>query len=399
MKIPFSPPYIDQFVIDQVISTLKNKWITTGPKVEILEKKISESYGFDFCVGVNSWTSGAILLLKWLGIKENDEVIIPAYTYAATALAIIHAGGKPVIVDVDNDFNIDINEVKKNINNKTKAIMGVDIAGYQAKHGAIIEMLKTEDYMSKFIPNNNIQSKIGRPLVIADSAHSLGGKFKPIADFHIFSFHAVKNFTTAEGGMIASNLKNTFELNDLKKKIKRLTLNGQTKDAFTKSKDGSWKYDIVEAGLKCNLPDINAAIALGQLKSKEKIIKKRKEIFKSYQSFFSKFVWSELPPFEEEINYIESSCHIYMLRIIGINEKKRDLIINKLFERGINVNVHYIPLPLLTYFRNLGYNIKNTPNSYDIYSREISLPIYPSLKEKEVLYICENVRSIVEELI
>jgi len=399
MKIPFSPPYIDQFVIDQVISTLKNKWITTGPKVEILEKKISEYYGFDFCVGVNSWTSGAILLLKWLGVKENDEVIIPAYTYAATALAIIHAGAKPVIVDVDNDFNIDINEVKKNINNKTKAIMGVDIAGYQAKHGEIIEILKTEEFMSKFKPSNNIQSNIGRPLVIADSAHSLGGKFKPIADFHIFSLHAVKNFTTAEGGMIASNLKNIFNLNDLKKKIKRLTLNGQTKDAFTKSKDGSWKYDIVEAGLKCNLPDINAAIALGQLKSKEKIIKKRKEIFKSYQSFFSKFVWSELPPFEEELNCIESSCHIYMLRIIGINEKKRDLIINKLFERGINVNVHYIPLPLLTYFKNLGYKIKNTPNSYDIYSREISLPIYPSLKEKEVLYICENVSSIVEELI
>ena len=399
MKISFSPPYIDQFVIDEVISTLKSKWITTGPKVDLLEKKISEYYGFDFCVGVNSWTSGAILLLKWLGIKENDEVIIPAYTYAATALAIIHAGGKPVIVDVDNDFNIDIKEVKKNINNKTKAIMGVDIAGYQAKYGEIIEILKTNEFRGKFIPSNNLQSTIGRPLVIADSAHSLGGKFKPIADFHLFSFHAVKNFTTGEGGIIASNLNNFVNLNNLHKRLKRLTLNGQTKDAFSKSKDGSWKYDIIEAGLKCNLPDINAAIALGQLKSKEKIIKKRKKIFKFYQSFFSKFVWSELPPFEEKTNCIESSYHLYMLRIIGINEQKRNLIINKIIEKGINVNVHYIPLPLLTYFKNLGYEIKSTPNSYDIYSREISLPIYPSLKEKEVLYICENVSSVVEELI
>jgi len=399
MKIPFSPPYIDQFVIDQVVSTLKNKWITTGPQVKQLEKEVTKHYGFDFCVGVNSWTSGAMLLLKWLGIQENDEVIIPAYTYAATALAIIHAGGKPVIVDVENDFNINLNEIKKHISNKTKAIMGVDIAGYQAKHGEIIKILKTNEFNSKFSPNNDLQRSIGRPLVIADSAHSFGGKFKPKADFHIFSFHAVKNFTTAEGGVIASNLKTTINIPNLYEKLKRLTLNGQTKDALSKSKDGSWKYDIIEAGLKCNLPDINAAIALGQLNSRDKIIKKRKKIFKFYQSFFSKFYWSELPPFEQKTNHIESSCHIYMLRIIGINEEKRDLIIDKICEKGINVNVHYIPLPLLTYFKNSGYEIKNTPNSYEIYSREISLPIYPTLKENEVKYICENVSSVVEELI
>ena len=397
MNIPFSPPYIDQDVIDEVVDTLKSGWITSGPKLKLLEEEVCKITEVSKSVCVNSWTSGAILVLKWFGINEGDEVIIPAYTYSATALAVLNCGAIPVMVDITDDFTIDINAIEKVITTKTKVIIPVDIAGWPCDYDAINALVNKNSIKKQFVAESDKQAILGRILVVSDAAHSIGALYKglpagKLTDLTIFSFHAVKNITTAEGGVICLNLPDSFDNEEEYKLMKLYTLNGQNKDAFTKSQAGGWKYDILFAGLKVNMPDVCAAIGLAQIrKYDEHLLKERERIARRYDAFFSKFEYFQLPPLENEMR--KSCFHLYALRLNNCTENQRDAIIEKITESGVSVNVHFMPMPLLTVFKNLGYDISDYPESYNNYSREISLPIYPQLNDEQVDYICNAVLS------
>jgi dTDP-4-amino-4,6-dideoxygalactose transaminase len=401
MKIPFSPPYIDQDVISEVIESLESGWITTGPKVRDLELEVAKFSEVEFVACVNSWTSGANLILKWYNIQPGDEVILPAYTYAATALVILHSGAKPVMVDVNDDFTIDPKEIAKAITTKTKAIFSVDFAGYPCDYEEINAIIESKKAL--FQANGDKQSKLGRILLIADAAHSIGAKVQgkaaaTLADICIYSFHAVKNVTTAEGGAICINLPKPFSQEDEYKWLKLNSLNGQTKDAFAKSQAGSWRYDIISDGLKINMPDILAAIGLVQLRKYDcTILPKRKEIYNKYNIAFAKYAWFQAPPIDTRDK--SSSAHLFPLRIKGITEEMRDEIIRLISNKEISVNVHFIPLPMLSFFKNLGYNINEYPKTYDNYSREISLPIYPQLGHEEIAFIVNTVVDSVNQVI
>ena len=399
MKIPFSPPFIDQDVISEVVDTLQSGWITTGPKVKALEDEVAKLSGVSHALCVNSWTSGAILVLKWFGIKEGDEVIIPAYTYSATALAVLHCGGTPVMVDVNADFTANVDLIKAAITGKTKILMPVDIAGLPCDYDAVNELVTHPEILAKFNPVSENQKKLGRILVISDAAHSIGAFYKDrpsgaLTDVTIFSFHAVKNITTAEGGAICLKLPRPFDNAEEYKTMRLWTLNGQTKDAFTKSQGGgnSWKYDIVFQGLKINMPDLCAAIGLAQIgKYEGGIIPERKRIAERYHEYFSQKDWAQLPVIKD-VN--RTSCyHLYALRIKGITEEQRDEMMIHIGETGVSVNVHFIPMPMLTLFKNLGYDIENYPVAYDNYSREISLPIYPQLSDEQVDFISQTIEE------
>lgn len=402
MKISFSPPYVDDSVIDEVVDSLKSGWITTGPKVKALEDEIRLYSGSEAVLCVNSWTSGAIMMLRWLGVKECDEVIVPAYTYSATALAVLHAGAKPVMVDVSEDFNISVDAIRKAISPKTKAIIPVDIAGWPCDYEEIMHLVNDDSIKEMFNPTTEIQHKLGRILVLNDAAHSLGAKYKgknigTEADVTIFSLHAVKNITTAEGGAICLNLPRPFDNNLLFAELRQMTLNCQTKDAFSKSKAGGWRYDIVGFGMKINMPDVNAAIGLAQMRQYPKLLAERKRISQRYHSYFSICTWATIPPQNSENK--ESSYHIYALRLKLITEDQRDQIIQSISERGVAVNVHFIPMPMLTFFKNQGFDIADYPQSFKNYSCEISLPIYPQLTDEEVDYVIDSVRLAYEKTI
>jgi dTDP-4-amino-4,6-dideoxygalactose transaminase len=403
MNIPFSPPYIDQEIIEEVVDTLKSGWITTGPKVKALEAEVIKLTSCRESLCVNSWTSGAILMLKWFGIKEGDEVIIPAYTYSATALAVLHCGATPVMVDIKNDLTIDENLIAKKITEKTKIVMPVDIAGWPCNYEAINELVKQKEIISKFQATSETQKKLGRILVISDAAHSIGARISGketgvLTDITIFSFHAVKNITTAEGGVICLNLPVPFDNAADYAYLRMMTLNGQTKDAFSKSKAGGWRYDIIDLGLKINMPDVCAAIGLAQIKKYDKkLLLERKRVFDNYSTAFSEFTWAQLPP--QDTANIQSSYHLYALRIKRITEAQRDAIIDEIAKLGVAVNVHFIPMPMLTLFKNLGYKMADYPNAFDNYSREISLPIYPQLDEEKVKFVIEAVVSSYNKVI
>lgn len=396
MNIPFSPPYVDQSVIDEVVSCLNSGWITTGPKVKALEEAIADYSGIKNVLCVNSWTSGAIMILKWLGVKEGDEVIVPAYTYSATALAVLHCGAKPVMVDVTDEFNISVEAIRCAITSKTKAIIPVDIAGWPCDYEAIMRLVFEPNIVAKFISESEIQNQLGRIMIIADSAHSFGAtqNGKPIgsiADISIFSLHAVKNLTTAEGGAICFNLPKPFDNNEIYKYLRMMTLNGQTKDAYTKTEAGGWKYDIVMKGVKINMPDICAAIGLSQIRIYDKLLAKRKKVFDRYSELLGRFNWVQLPPQDNEIQ--TSSYHLFALRVRNITEVHRNLIIEEITKAGISVNVHFIPMPMLTLFKGLGYEIGDFPVSFNNYSREISLPIYPQLTYEQIDFIVNNIEN------
>ena len=403
MKIPFSPPFIDDDVINEVIDSLSSGWITSGPKVKALEEEICNLTGITRTLCVNSWTSGAILVLKWFGVKEGDEVIIPAYTYSATALAVLQCGAIPVMVDVTGDFTIDVKLIEQAITNRTKVIMPVDIAGWPCDYDAINEIVNNGIIKSIFRAESEKQKMLERILVVSDAAHSIGASYNGFAagkltDITIFSFHAVKNITTAEGGAICINLPKSFDIEEEYKLMKLYTLNGQNKDAFTKSQAGGWKYDILFPGLKVNLPDLNAAVGLVQIRKYDSyILKERKRVALRYQEFFSKSEFFQLPLLRDEIR--ESCYHLYALRIINISEFQRDAIIEEITRKGISVNVHFIPMPMLTAFKNLGYKIEDYPVSYDNYSREISLPIYPQLTNEQIDYISEVVLASYKKVV
>ncbi|WP_214225532.1 DegT/DnrJ/EryC1/StrS family aminotransferase [Pedobacter sp. B4-66] len=399
MNIPFSPPFIDQSVIDQVLETLQNKWITTGPKVKALEEEILKLTDSKAVVCVNSWTSGAILMLKWFGVKEGDEVIIPAYTYCATALSVLHCGAKPVMVDINEEFCIDPEKVRQAITSKTKAIIAVDIAGWPCNYNELNAIIKEKDIADLFEPNSDKQDLLGRIMLISDAAHSIGATYNGNAaakhsDVAIFSFHAVKNITTAEGGCICLNLPTTFDNDTEYKFLKMYTLNGQNKDALAKSKGGGWRYDILFQGLKINMPDICAAIGLAQIKKYgNELLPQRKEIAQKYCKGFEQMDWFIAPPLYDQGR--ETCYHLFPLRVKGITEGQRDQIIDDLAQLGVAVNVHFIPMPMLTYFKNLGYKIEDFPIAYEQYACEISLPIYPQLTAVEIQFIIDSVIAMV----
>ena len=402
MKIQFSPPYIDDKVINEVVDSLKSGWITTGPKVKALEEEIGRISGVKNVLCVNSWTSGAILMLRWLGLEPGDEVIVPAYTYSATALAVLWAGGKPIMVDSQEDFNISVKAIKDAITEKTIAIIPVDIAGFPCDYKSIMDLVNSDEIKAKFHPTSEVQEKLKRILVLSDSAHSIGAHYGDKrtgseTDLAIFSLHAVKNVTTAEGGAICLNLPKPFDNDELYKELRLRTLNCQTKDAFTKTKAGGWKYDIIGQGMKINMADVNAAIGLAQIREYENLLRERKRVFNIYTKAFADCEWAITPPSVSGIK--ESSYHIYALRIKGITEEQRDAIIQEISKDEVAVNVHFIPMPMLTLFKGLGYDIKNYPNAYNNYAHEISLPIYPQLSEEKVLFVAQTVIKAYKNII
>ena len=404
MKIPFCLPLIDNDVNLEVLSCLNETgWLTTGPKVKLLEDEITELCQTSSTICVNSWTSGMLLLIRWLDLDEEDEIIVPTYTYAASAFSVINSRVKCVFVDVNSDFTINIDEVEKVITKNTKAIMPVDLGGLPIDYIALNSLLSKERVVSKFHPKTDFQKKIGRPIVISDAAHSIGslidGLPTPLfSDFSVFSFHSVKNITTGEGGAITFKIFNKEEDNLILSELKLLSLNGQNKTAFQKNALGGWKYDITTNGLKVNMPDINAAIGLAQIKKyKHVLLPEREEIFLKYNSILSQCSWAILPTFS--VDNRKSSCHLYQLRIKGFEEQERDELISRLASLDIGVNVHYIPLPMLSYFKGIGLDILNYPSSYELYKNEISLPIYNNLSLDSVKFVCSNLVEIVNEII
>ena len=400
--IPFSPPRIDDKIIDAVTDTLKSGWITTGPRTKLFEKKITEYCGNKATLCVNSASSGLELMLRWFGVKEGDEVILPAYTYCATANVIIHSGAKPVFVDINNDYNISVEAIEKAITAKTKIIMPVDIAGLPCDYDEINALVRTKDILNKFTPQTNEQKKLGRILILSDAAHSLGAIYKnkktgSLTDLTVFSFHAVKNLTTGEGGAICFNLPEQFDNEEIYKYLCTKSLHGQTKDALAKLEKGSWRYDVIEAGYKYNMMDIQAAMGLVELERYESdMLVKRKHIFNLYSDLFeaNKVSFGNPQGFEQPVfknNYKESSYHVFLLRIDNISEKERDEIIENIFNKDVSVNVHFIPVPMLTYYKNEGYDIKDYPQSYDNYSRTISLPVYYDLTDDQIYTVIKAI--------
>ena len=400
MKIQFSPPYIDQSVETELLEVLRSGWITTGPKTVQLQETFAQYTGFTHVLAVNSWTSGAQLALKWFGVGPGDEVIIPAYTYAATALVVLHAGATPVMVDVKDDFTIDETKLAVAITNRTKVIIPVDFAGWPVNFDGIKQVLLEKKDL--FVSKTPVQEQLGRILLLSDAAHSIGATYQGKAaglqsDIAVYSLHAVKNITSAEGGLIGINLPEPFVNDEVYKWMRINTLNGQTKDAFTKSQGGSWKYDIISDGLKINMPDICAAIALAQLNQYEnKLLVERKRVVNRYKERLKPYNWFQPMPFESDERI--SSYHIFPIRIKGITEAERDAIIVQITAMEIAVNVHFIPLPMLTLFKNLGYKIEDYPNAYEQYACEISLPVYPQLSDDQIDYVLEAVINSVKSV-
>ena len=402
--IPFSPPHITQEAIDEVVDTLKSGWITTGPKTKRFEKEITAYCGNKSTLCVNSATFGLELVLRWFGVGPGDEVIVPAYTYCASANVIVHTGATPVMVDINqDDFNINVKAIERAITSKTKVIIPVDIAGLPCDYDSINQLVSRSDIKSKFCAADETQANLGRVLVLSDSAHSFGARFKgkvagSLADISVFSFHAVKNLTTAEGGAIALNLPAPFDNEEIYKSFNTFSLHGQNRDALAKTQKGAWKYDVLYSGYKGNMTDIMASIGLIDLKYYDsKTLIRRKDIMTAYQDAFSKYSWAELPIIHD-VNR-ESSFHLYPLRIKNVSEEQRDLIIQSIFERDVSVNVHFQPLPLLTAFKKTGYSINDYPVAYYNYSREISLPVYYTLTEEHVDIVIKAVIEAVNEVL
>ncbi|GAB4292736.1 MAG: DegT/DnrJ/EryC1/StrS family aminotransferase [Marinilabiliales bacterium] len=398
--IPFSPPYIRQEAIDEVVDTLKSGWITTGPKTKIFEKKISEYCNVEATLCVASATFGLELILRWFGVKPGDEVIIPAYTYCATANVIVHTGAKPVMVDINTDYNISITNIRNAITERTKVIIPVDIAGLPCYYDKIYEIAKNN---SLFIPETENQKKLGRILLLSDSAHSFGAVYKGqksgrFADISVFSFHAVKNLTTAEGGAICLNLPESFDNKSLYNELNILSLHGQSKDALAKTKIGGWRYDVITAGYKGNMTDIQASLGLIALKYYDsEILPRRKEIFNYYTNAFKGYNWAETPVYNDDLRI--SSYHIYLFKVRKVTENQRDKIIDEIYKQNVSVNVHFQPLPLLSFYKNMGYDINDYPIAYNNYSRTITLPVNEVITDEQLELVVKAVINAVNKVL
>lgn len=403
-NIPFSPPDISELEINEVVSAMRSGWITTGPRVKELEKRLAEFCHTSKVVCLNSATASEELNFRICGIGEGDEVIVPAYTYTATASAAIHCGAKVVFVDSQKDSTeMDYDKVAAAITEKTKAIVAVDLGGIVADYDKIYEVVESRKGLFHPKTGNDlgarIQQSIGRVLVFADSAHGLGasrnGKMAgDIADFTDFSFHAVKNFTTAEGGAATWRDIPGVDNGEIYHQYQLYSLHGQSKDALAKTQVGSWEYDIIGPWYKCNMTDIMAAIGLKQLDRYPGLLQRRKEIIGRYDEMCDELGVMHLKHYTDTYT---SSGHLYLTRIPGATDESRREIIVKLAERGIATNVHYKPLPMMTAYKNMGWDIKQFPNAYDYYSNLITLPLHTKLSDEDVEYVIRNFREVVND--
>lgn len=400
MNIPFSPPDISEEEIEEVVDALKSGWITTGPKTKRLEKELLKFTGTNIGVCLNSQTAAAEMTLRVLGIGEGDEVITTAYTYTATASVIDHVGAKIVMVDTQEDsLEMDYDKLDSLINEKTKAIIPVDLAGIPCDYDRIFEIVEAKKDLFK--ANNDIQKAFDRVIVIADTAHALGAEYKGkkvgfVADFSNFSFHAVKNLTTAEGGYATWRDREGIDNEKLYKKYQLLSLHGQSKDALNKTKLGSWEYDVIGPWHKCNMTDVLASIGLAQVRRYPDLLKRRKDIIERYDKAFRAIGVETLDHFTDDYS---SSGHLYITRVPGIGEEERNKIIEEMAKAGVACNVHYKPLPLLTAYKNLGFDINNYPNAYKHYQNAITLPLHTKLTDEEIDYVIENYCEIVKKYI
>lgn len=399
-NILFSPPDISELEIKEVVEALRSGWITTGPKTKEFERRIAEYCNVNKAVCLNSQTACAEMALRILGIGEGDEVVVPAYTYTASASVVYHVGAKVVFVDVQKDsLEINYEELEKAITEKTKAIIPVDLAGIPCDYNKIFAIV--ENKKSLFKPNNEIQKAIGRVAICADAAHAFGAiwngeKVGSIADFTSFSFHAVKNLTTAEGGALTWRTIPGIDNEEIYHQLQLYSLHGQNKDALAKTKLGAWEYDIKGTWYKCNMTDIHAGIGLAQLSRYDEILKRRKEIITRYDNAFRPLGVKTLNHYTE--NH-QSSGHLYITRVPNITLEQRQEIIIKMAEAGIACNVHYKPLPMMTAYVNLGFDIKDYPNSYEQFENEITLPLHTCLTDEDVEYVIENYMRIVKEYV
>ena len=403
MSVPFSRPLIDDAVVAEMLDTLTNTgWLTSGPKVRELEGEFRALTGAP-TLCVNSWTSGAMLMLRWFGVGAGDEVIVPAYTYAATALCAMNLGATVVMVDVRDDFTMDPALLAAAITPRTKAVIPVDMGGLPADHAAILAAVGAPAVRAAFTPASDRQRDLGRPIVIVDAAHSIGGtaggvQVGRLSDATVFSLHSVKNVTTGEGGAISLNLPAPFDNEAVLPGLRSLALNGQNKSAFEKNQTGAWRYDIVEQGLKVNMPDVNAAIGLAQIRRYQSdLLPDRKRIVDRYEAALQQYPWAIRPVFDDENR--ASSRHLYLLRIAGADEAARDGIIDRISAREVGVNVHYLPMPTLTLFRNLGYRIEDYPVTAALAANEITLPVYNGLTDAQVDEVLAAVIDAVAEVL
>lgn len=396
--ISFSPPDISEMEIEEVCAALRSGWITTGPRTRKLEKELAEWIGTEKCVCLNSQTACAELVLRVLGVGEGDEVVVPAYTYTASASVIDHVGAKIVLIDSQKDnVEMDYDALEAAINERTKAIIPVDLGGVPCDYARIFEIAERKKHLFK--PANDLQRAIGRVAVCADTAHALGAKWHgkmigTVADFSCFSFHAVKNFTTAEGGAITWMLPAAVDSEALYHQFQLLSLHGQSKDALSKTRPGDWEYDVVGLWYKCNMTDMAAALGLAQFQRYPHILKRRRDIVARYDAAIKPLGIQVLDHFNAEH---ESSGHLYITRVPGITSEQRNEIIHKMADCGIACNVHYKPLPMHTAYKALGFDIADFPNAYACFENEITLPLHTCLSDEDVEYVKENYVRILKE--
>ena len=398
MNIPFSPPDLTGLEINEVVDALKSGWITTGPRTKELEREVAKFCGTERAVCLNSQTACAEMALRLMGIGEGDEVITSAYTYTASASVIYHVGAKIVLVDIQEEsLEMDYEQLENAITEKTKAVIPIDLGGVPCDYKRIYEIVERKKHLFK--PNTELQKAIGRVAVMADTAHSFGASRNGVpagslADFSSFSFHAVKNFTTAEGGALTWKNIEGIDNEDIYKQLQLLSLHGQSKDALAKTKLGAWEYDIIGPWYKCNMTDIAAALGLSQMKRYPTLLERRKEIIEKYDSAIRPLGVKTLDHYS---GGNKSSGHLYMTRVPGISGKERNEIIERMAEAGVACNVHYKPLPMLTAYKNLGFKIEDYPRAFEHFENEITLPLHTRLKEEEVDFVIEKYTEIVKD--
>lgn len=400
-NIPFSPPDISEKEINNVIEVLKSGWITTGPKTKEFERQLAEFMGTEKVVCLNSATAALELALRVLGVGPGDEVIVPAFTYTASCSVIEHVGATPVMVDIQEDhFEMNYDALEAAITEKTKVVIPVELAGVPCDYRRIFEVVESK--RSLFKPKTNLQRHFNRIVVVSDCAHAIGTtregvSVAQLADFASFSFHAVKNLTTAEGGCITWNPANELDSEAMYKEFQVYSLHGQTKDALAKIKPGSWEYDIVIPGYKCNMADVMAAIGLGQLERYPQLLERRKEIVRQLDAGLA--VDSRIQVLQHEGENYQSSRHLYITRIKWASYDQRGEIIIKMAERGISCNVHYKPLPLLTAYQNMGFKMEDYPNAYRFFENEVTLPLHGLLSDEDIDYIVQNYLEVIQEVL
>ena len=401
MNIPFSPPDITDLEIAEVVAAMKSGWITTGPRTKLFEKKISAYCGVSKTACVHSATAALELVLRRLGVGPGDEVITCAYTYTASASVIAHVGAKIVLVDVEpGTFHIDYNKLADRITEKTKVVIPVDIGGVMVDYDRVYAAVESKKHL--FLPSNDIQRAFSRVIVVADAAHSFGAawhqqKAGAAADFSCFSFHAVKNLNTAEGGAITWKDHEGIDNEALYNWFMLFSLHGQSKDALSKTALGAWEYDILYPAYKCNMTDITAAMGLVQLRRFDTLMARRKEIIQKYDSVLLPLDINRLEHFGDAVGEdFEGNGHLYLMRVPGITESERNRIIVRMAEAGISCNVHFKPLPLLTAYKHMGEKIENYPHAYAQYCNEITLPLHTLLTDDEVVYVAETMKRILK---